>query len=323
MKKLALASAAMTLLCAWSHSAIGAVVVDGALGDWGITLNGTQNIVFGGGVVNNAAQPGNFGAIGNFLGSGTTLYYHAEDSSDSAADSGLVGPYYGGQNYDAEFLGLIVQNGKLYIGMSTGQRPDNGQTKFGPGDLRITTSLGTFGIELGGKLGNTSDSNGAFALNSQGATFALDSSGHTMNATTYTTDRTAGSIWDANGAADWINDPISDGAANVHPVQLNHGSLPLTDKVGMTDAFTYNYASALGQHAFIELSLDLSVLLGNASQLTLDSVSWSPSCYNDELHVFFPPGMSYSAPEAASLAIWVGMGAIATLRCVRRKKSSG
>ncbi len=79
--------------------------------------------------------------------------YAIEDTSDSAGDNGFVGPNYGGQNYDVEFLGVKQQGSRIYLAMVSGLRPDNGFERFGPGDIRLVVNGVTYGIEVGGGVG--------------------------------------------------------------------------------------------------------------------------------------------------------------------------
>lgn len=307
---------AALLTNAYASTAHCAVTVDGDLSEWGVALNASKHLTFSGGIVNNGTNPGNRGALNNFMGSGSTLYYHAEDSSDFASDTAYLGPYYGGQNYDGEFLGVMVQGAKLCIAIATGQRPDNGLSQYSPGDLRIETSNGVFGIEMGGGTGSISLSNGSFGLGSQGTSYNLNGQGVTVSAINYSGTGTAGSIWSVNDAGDWI----LDGVAHKVPVQLNHNALTTADQAGTASSFIYNFGSDLGQHAFIELTLDLHTLFGSGHDVSLNSIFWSPSCDNDELSVNLG-GIYYSNPEPASIAIWGGIGALAAAAfCHRRSK---
>ncbi len=312
------------LIGAKTSTARAAVTIDGDLSDWGVTLDVNQHLSFGGGIVNKPldtpANPTNKGVINNFLGSGSRLYYHAEDSSDSAGGSSYLGPYSGGQNYDGEFLGVIIDGHTLHIAISVGQRPDNGLPEFSPGDIRIMTSIGTIGVEVGGGAGNSSNTNGSVVLGDNGTTYALNSHGYTISAADSSGDKTAGSVWLADSSSDWINDAI---AHNV-PVELNLTQLTSGQKLGDAESYIYNYASDLGQHAFIELTLDFSTFnLGTSlSNVALESVFWVPGCDNDELSVDLA-GAHFNNPEPASLLIWTGLGALAFAVYRRRGSHSG
>lgn len=320
-----------TLFCLQTSRLDAAVAVDGDLSDWGITLNDNLQLQFQGGVVNSPSNPGNQGTIDNFLGHGTRLFYHAEDSSDTASKGGFLGPHYGGQDYDGEFLGVMQEGSKLKVAIATGQRPDNGPGTYSPGDLMIVTSNGVFGIEIGGGMGNEGRKSGVAGLGSEGTSYELDSRGTTTSSTNYAGDHTAGTVWFAENTGDWILDAI----AGKVPVQLNHENLSVDALVGLVDGLFYNYLEGLGQHAFIELGFDLSLLFGDQSDVTLYSIVWNPACNNDELSVLLTdvsyskpdsssgPVESYPNPEPTSLAIWAGIGLIVAAKCrSRRRKAS-
>ena len=219
-----------------SSSIYAAITVDGNLSDWGISCSTssahslsfnsaygytpslTQNLEA---TSNPTAAP--VGSNGNKASSPLTvnnnkIFYDIEDSNDNWDHSKMVGPLYGGQDYDAEALLVsVVHNAStnrddLYIAISTGQRPDNVKNSFAPGDICIKGADGTlFGIEVGGGTGgktlgsgvqeNKSDSSG-YAV---GTTYKLDSSGYTNSSTNIqqnnlktalSTSQTAGSIWE-------------------------------------------------------------------------------------------------------------------------------
>src|SRR4051794_34195793 len=88
----------------------GVINVDGLVGDWG------SNQSYSTGTWKNGLD----GSVPGF-----TYQYFVEDPNDTNSDSGFVGPNYGGQNYDAEFIGVGVENGQLKIVIVSGQRRDN------------------------------------------------------------------------------------------------------------------------------------------------------------------------------------------------------
>lgn len=253
-----------------------AITVDGNLSDWGILVaDGTSS------------QP-----IGtSYSGLRTDLAgYHQEDTND-LSNSYYVGPNYGGQNYDGEFFGALQDGSTLYLSILSGQRPDNGSNSYGglfsPGDIRIETSLGVFGIEVGGgAVGNTG---GAITEGANGSTYSVNSHGYTTGHTSLST-QTAGSVW---FGADWILDPISP----QQPVQMSINST--STMVGTADyIFTRN--SVTRQHSIIELALDMDMFGG----ATLYDMYWLPSCGNDELRISTKIS---SVPEPASIAL-LGLG---------------
>lgn len=237
-----------------SLASAGSLLVDGSLSDWGITV-----------------QDGNGSNISGYTGlAGIGLLgWMSEDTDDLSPHTSYLGPNYGGQDYDAEFMGVAVQGDRLFLAIVSGQRPDNGFKYYAPGDIRIETAAGIFGIEVGGGAGAESVTQGAIRQDDPGTTYALDGHGYTTGVESNPT-QAAGSVWQD---ATWRLDPIAPGE-NVQ--QITGGTL-----VGTADYyFTWNTVG--GQHSIIELSIPLSYL-GGLHQPT--KFFWRPSCGNDELHV--------------------------------------
>jgi hypothetical protein len=267
-------------------------VVDGrVLSDWGVIVadNNGSNI--------NSYQLGVPGVIG----------FHSEDQDDNSGNNFFLGPNHGGQDYDAEFLGVARSNGKLILTIVTGQRPDNGFAStnkglFGPGDIRIVMSLDgvlrTYGIEVGGGAVNGAGASTVLEEGGAGSTYTLDSNGYTIAHTAHTTGQVAGSLW-LNPT--WINDPIVPQGPT--QMQMSGGTF-----VGLTDYF-YTLNSFTAQHAIIEVAID-EALFGGAQLL---EVHWRPSCGNDEL--------DFVTPEPSSL-VMAGIGCLTALgaSCWRRRR---
>ncbi len=258
------------------------LTVDGNLSDWGITVgdNNTSNF---------SALAGDIGLLASFT----------EDQNDNAGDSGYLGPNQGGQNYDAEFLGMALQGSTLYVAIVTGQRPDNGLTRFSPGDIHLTIDGVEYGIEVGGGTG------AAVTEGDAGATYNLNGSGWTTSVAATNPLQTAGSVWTNT---DWIADPI----APQTDVQMKiTGS---STQVGTAD-YVYTANTVTNQHAIIELALDISNLLGEDGE-GLIGIYWSPSCGNDvvqALHLASIP--TTEVPEPGTALVWpLGVGAMAGVR---------
>lgn len=270
-----------------------ALTVDGDLSDWGITVADGNNSDF------SSPNPG-IGMVDAFI----------EDQNDFAGNNGYVGPNYGGQNYDAEYMGIAVQGTTMYIAIVSGQRPDNGLARFSPGDIYMTTPVGVVGIEVGG--GPGSGAGGAITEGAAGSTYNLDSNGFTQSYGTTDAAQTAGSVW-AN--ADWTMDPLG----TPTPVQMNINGA--SSKIADAD-YVYTRNSQTNQHAVIELALDITNLLDEDGE-GLIGIHWSPSCGNDVVMAFHQasiPPTSTEVPEPGSALVWlVGVAAIGAMRIHRRK----
>lgn len=129
-------------------------MVDGNVSDWGIAVADGNGSTFSTATV-----------AGKTFG--RTFFFVHEDQPASAGDSGYLGPNHGGQNYDAEFMGVAIGATRLSILLVTGQRPDNGFKRFSPGHIRIVANDGhVYGIAVGGAPGGAA---GAGLLTEGGA----------------------------------------------------------------------------------------------------------------------------------------------------------
>jgi hypothetical protein len=293
------------------RAAVTPPTIDGNLSDWGISLDGQKHLVYNTayGYAYNPNQ--NVEKRGQITLSGRTIVYDLEDSDDTR-NNYPVGPLGGGQNYDAEALVVSVVGSNLYIGISTGQRPDNGAKCFAPGDVCITQGTDVWGVEVGG--GSTTHNASEVVDGNKGTTYGLNPQGYT-NWSTQLSSQKAGSIWEGGT---W-NVGIS-GSGNV-PTQLNTGGSKGGTYLGTSD-YVYNFDSAFGQHAFIELCIpNYAELLGN--DLGGASIRWAPVCGNDQLSlcVVLPPDqLPGPVPEPASVMIWAVL--LLAAACFGRKKLS-
>jgi len=299
-----------------------ALTVDGNLSDWNVTVNdwtsycGTSNAgSCHSSVFSTVAAPG--------LG-GTFI----EDTNDKS-NSYAVGPNSGGQNYDVEFMAVALQGSNLFVAISSGQRPDNGKSYYSPGDIRIVVNGTTkYGIEVGGGVGGLSSSSSAITEGAAGTTYNVTSSGYT-NSTTPTlataAAQTAGSIWKN---VSWITDPIYNSSNPSDPnnpkTEVQFQTNGSSQQVGTADyVFTRN--SSTTQHSFIELSFDLSVLLGSDQSAWSNNfleLGWAPSCGNDIGVVFeIPPQGDIPNPEPATISIML-LGLVGAARMRRRRRAA-
>lgn len=275
-------------------AAASAITIDGDLSDWGVTVADNNNSDF-------STPSATINLVSSF----------EEDQNDFAGNSGYVGPNYGGQNYDAEFMGVALQGKTMYLAIVSGQRPDNGLSKYSPGDIYMTTPVGIVGIEVGGGAGG--GAGGLITEGDAGSTYNLKSSGYTQSYGTTAAAQTAGSVW---ADADWIQDPIAPGS----PVQMEINGA--SSKIADADyAFTRNTQTS--QHSVIELALDLTNMLDDDGNGAI-GIHWSPSCGNDIVTAFFQvsiPSTSVEVSEPGSALVWlVGVGVIGAARARARAR---
>ncbi len=249
-------------------SAPAAIIVDGGIGDWGISIGDNNAHGY-------AVFDPTIGLVNKMI----------ENSDDHAPIGAFLGPAYGGQKYDAELLAVAYQNKTLYVLIATGQRPDNGLKYFGPGDIILETSDGIYGIELGGGPGGALPGS-LITENATGATYQLRSNGETLAYNAANALQVAGSVWKN---VNWLNSPVT------------HDPTQFEIQAGSTKAGTADYAytmnSSTTQHAFIELAMDVSMFNGEL----IESITWRPACGNDELKV--PVNI---VPEPATMLLLAG-----------------
>lgn len=318
----ALAGVLLTLGC---PADAGVITVDGLLGDWGSNQSYSTS----------TWSSGMTGSVPGF-----TYTKFVEDLNDTNSDGGFLGPNYGGQNYDAEFIGVGVENGQLKIVIVSGQRRDNivsnpnttpaatllteMKQRFSPGDIRIETANGVYGVEVGGGVGGT----GSASVNKgdPGTTYNLLSNGLT-NATTPTlttaANHTAGSVWKG---ATWITDPInsttstnlagSPGYYGNEPVQQMSSGPSGGALAGYASNYIFRMDSTLGQHSVIELSIDFEHVFGSN---TINRIQWAPSCGNDFAFV----NTAIHMPEPSTFVMGaLGIASIAGFKWKQSRRSA-
>jgi hypothetical protein len=310
---------ALGLLAGVAGPSQAGILADGNWIDWGLLTYSDTNLDYSAYGTSYPHTPGTHVAGSKPIpASDSLVYFDIEDSDDSAGLGGRVEPQYGGQMYDAEFLGVAMDEEHLYIAIFTGQRPANGVSNFGPGDIRVTAGGTDYGIEVGGGQGGDLSNDGV-DLGESGTHYSLRTDGHTLAADP-TALQKAGSVWKATvditpQLSDW-EEGIS--GTNHVPAQLK-ADLPSGQRSG--DAKWYSYKAAFGTHAFIEVAVPLSLFGGQ----DVDIVGWGPACGNDycylEADISPPPPR---VPEPASFGIWAllvaGAGGCSWWRCSRRRK---
>ncbi len=259
-----------------SAPAMGAIVADGNSADWGI--NPADN--------NLSDWTPSIPLSASFL----------EDQDDLAGDGGFVGPNSGGQNYDSEYLAVTTESSNLYLLIVSGQRPDNGFQRYGPGDVRIVTSGGEYGIEIGGGAGG--GPGGIVQTGDPGTTYQLQSNGYTSALMATDAAQTAGSVW---SNPTWLLDPI--------PPQQQTQLQIVGGTFAGTATYVYTRDTSTTQHAVMELCVPLTIFGGE----TILGISWFPACGNDELNV-----STEIVPEPSAFVLVVA--GIAPLYLLRRAR---
>lgn len=296
------------------------VAVDGSLADWGVNLLNND----GSNIRPNVASGGSTSPLCTVPAS---QVWACEDSSDTATSGGFVGPQYGGQNYDVEFLGAARSGNNLFIGIASGLRPDNGFTAYAPGDLFFTINGVGYVVEMGGGTGGATTTIQTSGMD--GAYYQLDSSGNTTVATQMS-NQVIGSIWKVPAGAPLLNSSaISGGTNGVTSTSSWAGTVPTqflrgTDSiyVGQATVFeTLNVTPAsYNQHAVVEVSIDMSIAAFEISNgYSMTDLHWGPACYNDVLLVagLAPP----TIPEPSTTLLF-GLGMLGLIGLRRRVKKA-
>ena len=266
------------------------ISVDGNLSDWGITLaNNNGSNIYPKTLAAGSSSP---------CQAPLNPMWACEDTNDNAglfdANGGFVGPEYGGQKYDVEFLGAAQYAGKLFIGIASGLRPDNGADLYAPGDLFLKINGIDYVVEMGGGAGHT----GGAALGPQtqgaaGSYYTLDGNGYTVSQTALP-NQVVGSIWRYDQGTvyqpGWATQP-TEWQRNANAISLGTATVYST-----LDTLTGNQS----QHAVIEVGLDMSLFPVGNQLFTLDDARWGPSCYND---VLADGGATAAVPEPATYVL--------------------
>jgi hypothetical protein len=267
---------AFALAATVSGSAFAGITIDGSLADWQIDKSTWVS-----------SLPGVHSTIEDQTG-GSGPYF--------------LNPGYGGQDYDAEAMYAVIQDGKLFIALATGHNPN---TPDNPGSNIF--AAGDFAIDFG--------KDGSYEL---GINVVNNFSGGALGGI-YASPLWAYGLWDANGQE--THDP--DRADKSHPTSLLGGALIGMAESQYTTVGETGYGSQAGDaHYFYEISLDLQVLYAAGWDGGEFGIHWTQNCANDNIMVAMNGGQS--VPEPGSLALLgIGMiGLIGGKRGLRRSRAA-
>jgi hypothetical protein len=215
----------------------------------------------------------------------------AEDQHDD-----YLNPGYGGQRTDAEAMYALIQDGKLFIALVTGQNPQTvtnpASNTYGPGDFAIDLGRdGTYdlGIDVINPLGTP------------GGIYASPSWFY--------------GLWAEDGSRTDDQDQVD----KSHPTSLSGGTLIGQAQSGVSSVGEAGYGAwPEDLHYFYEISLDLDVLYSANWDGGELGIHWTQDCANDNILLVGVSGRS--VPEPGSLAL-LGLGVIGLIGSGLRRRS--
>ncbi|NOX32322.1 MAG: PEP-CTERM sorting domain-containing protein [Deltaproteobacteria bacterium] len=208
---------------------------------------------------------------------------------------GRVGPGGGGDDYDAKYLGLFIDDNYLYFGLKTGFDLENGQGNIKAGDIAIDFSK---------TLNDAPDFD-----------FGIDLSDHSPSLT---------KLYEVDG---WTH--------SGHPAKSDPFQIDFSKTTTHLATESYSNGSNTDFYAFyrpgssdvIEGKIKLSLLQQKLTDIDLDGTSgyyatlhWTMGCGNDFLNktIQYTPTPGSEVPEPATLILF-GMGLIGASAFGRKK----
>ncbi len=286
-------------------------------GEWTIDNTNTpySSVTIGG----TRGNPRHENANANFTAKTNQFYVNG----DYVGKKGYVGPGYGGQKFDAEYLGLFIDDHYLYFGLQTGFNLKDGED-CGSSSNKEHYSAGDIAIDFSKDLSTNPDFEFGIDLDniSENGTSGAGTSLWAVNSWTQPTPYTNSApfqIAEVNGT--------NDGSLITFATTNNAWSKMTTEEKNNVDYFAKYSGHGKNSDVF-EGKIKLSLLQETLSNININlngtssyyaTIHWTMSCGNDYLN----KTIKYNSPvpEPATILLF-GMGLLGAGTLVRKKMSS-